>query len=60
MTITLNLIDIFSQQRNRSYTYGTNFRLESYSETNTRNFRLSVGYNFTKVAKKRISLPAKK
>jgi len=61
MTVTLNLIDIFSQQRNRSFTYGTNFRLESYSETNTRNFRLSIGYNFTRVAKKKpIRLPVKK
>jgi outer membrane receptor protein involved in Fe transport len=61
LTVTFNLIDIFSQQRNRSFTYGTNFNLESYSETNTRNFRLSVGYNFTKVAKKKsIILPVKK
>jgi outer membrane receptor protein involved in Fe transport len=61
LTITFNLIDIFSQQRNRNFTYGTNFNVESFSETRTRNFRLTVGYNFTKVAKKKpINLPVKK
>jgi hypothetical protein len=61
LTITFNLIDIFSQQRNRSFTYGTNFNVESFSQTRTRNFRLSVGYNFTKIAKKKpVNLPTKK
>lgn len=61
LTVTLNLIDIFSQQRNRSFTYGTNFNLESFSSTNTRNYRLTVGYNFTKVAKKKpVKTPIKK
>ncbi|MDP4262018.1 MAG: outer membrane beta-barrel protein [Bacteroidota bacterium] len=60
-TVTLNLIDVFSPQRNRSFTYGTNFNLESYSTTNTRNFRLSLGYNFTKTPKKKpINLPIMK
>lgn len=52
LVITINAIDPFVQQRNRSYTYGTNFNLESFSTTNTRNYRLSVAYNFTKAAKK--------
>ena len=38
----LNIIDPFRNQENRNYTYGTNFNLESYSNTQTRNFRLSV------------------
>jgi Outer membrane protein beta-barrel family/CarboxypepD_reg-like domain len=60
-TVTLNFIDPFSQQRNRNFTYGTNFNVESYSATNTRNFRLSLGYNFTKVLKKKsVGLPLKK
>ncbi len=60
-TVTLNLIDVFSQQRTRNFTYGTNFNLESYSTTNTRNFRLSLGYNFTKATKKKpVVLPLKK
>ncbi|MBC7875097.1 MAG: TonB-dependent receptor [Ferruginibacter sp.] len=51
LTVTANIIDPFVQQ-NTSYTYGTNFNLQSFSTAQTRNFRLSVGYNFTKVAKK--------
>ena len=52
LVITINAIDPFVQQRNRSYTYGTNFNLESFSTTLTRNYRLSVAYNFTKAPKK--------
>jgi outer membrane receptor protein involved in Fe transport len=48
VTTTLNLIDIFSPQRNRTFTYGPNFDLESHSSTNTRNVRLTIGYNFMK------------
>jgi Outer membrane protein beta-barrel family len=55
LTITVNIIDPFVQE-NRNYTYGTNFFLRSYSTAQTRNFRLSVGYNFTKVAKKPVVL----
>jgi len=59
VTVTLNLIDIFSQQRNRNFTYGTNFYLESFNSTSTRNYRLTVGYNFTRVAKKKAVVPKK-
>ena len=52
LTVTVNVIDPFVQQRNHNYTYGPNFALQSYSETNTRNFRLSLGYNLTKPVKK--------
>ena len=48
VTVALNIIDPFRQQRNLSYTYGTNFNLESYSSTNTRNFRIAVSYNLIK------------
>ncbi len=51
ITVTINIIDPFVQ-KNQSYTYGTNFNLQSYSTAQTRNFRLSLGYNFTKVPKK--------
>ena len=53
LTIAVNIIDPFVQE-SRNYTYGTNFSLQSFSTAQTRNFRLSVGYNFTKVAKKPI------
>ncbi len=51
LTATLNVIDPFVQ-RNRSFTYGTNFNLQSFSTAQTRNFRLSLGYNFIKAPKK--------
>ena len=50
-TVTFNIIDPFVQE-NRNVTYGKSFTLRSYSTAQTRNFRLSLGYNFTKVAKK--------
>ncbi len=52
MTLTLNLIDPFVQQRNHSFTYGPAFALESYTSTQTRNYRLSLGWSFIKTAKK--------
>lgn len=52
LTITANIIDPFIQE-NRNYTYGTNFNLQSFSTAQTRNFRLSMGYNFTKTLKKK-------
>jgi outer membrane receptor protein involved in Fe transport len=52
LTLTLNLIDPFTQQQNRSFTYGNNFTLENYSTTQTGNYRLSVGYSFSKSVRK--------
>ncbi len=49
--VTLNFIDPFRQQRNTNYTYGSNFNLESYSTTNTRNYRIVLSYVFKKKAK---------
>jgi len=40
--ITVNIIDPIQQQENRTYTYGTNFNHESYSFTQTRNYRLTL------------------
>lgn len=51
LTITANIIDPFLQE-NRTFTYGPNFNLQSFSTAQTRNFRLSLGYNFTRAAKK--------
>lgn len=52
LTVTLNSIDPFVQQQNRNFTYGTNFTVESFSTTRTRNYRISVAYNFNKTPKK--------
>ncbi len=56
MTITLNAIDPFVQQRNRVFTYGTNFKLESFNTTNTKNYKLSLAYNLVKTTKKKTTL----
>lgn len=50
--LTFNVIDPFAQQQNRTYTTGTNFYLENFNTTQTRNFRLTVGYNFSRAQKK--------
>ncbi len=59
LTVTANIIDPFVQQ-SRNFTYGPNFILQSFSTAQTRNFRLSLGYNFTNQPKKKPVLPAKK
>ena len=51
--VTLNVIDPFVQQQNRTFTYGTNFNLENYNSTQTRNFRLTLGYNLSRSPKKK-------
>jgi hypothetical protein len=50
---TLNIIDPFAQQQNRSFTYGTSFTQENYSSAQTRSYRLSIGYVLSKSQKKR-------
>ncbi len=50
--VTLNFIDPFRQQQNKNFTYGSNFSLESFSTTNTRNYRIVLSYVFSKKAKK--------
>jgi ferric enterobactin receptor len=50
---TINFIDPFTPQKNRSFTYAPNFNLETYSSTQTRNIRLTVAYNFNNTPKKK-------
>jgi hypothetical protein len=51
LIITLNFIDPFRNQQTNSFTYGTNFELRSCSSTHTKNFRLTLGYNFVRANK---------
>jgi hypothetical protein len=51
--VTLNFIDPFRNQVTNSYTYGTNFEVKSSSTTQTKNYRVTLAYNFTKAAKKK-------
>ncbi|MDQ6756289.1 MAG: TonB-dependent receptor, partial [Bacteroidota bacterium] len=52
LIVSFNVIDPFGQLQNRTFTYGTNFTLESFNSTQTRNFRFGVGYIFSKTPKK--------
>ena len=55
--VTVNVIDPFVQQQNRTFTYGTNFNLENFNYTQTRNFRLTLGYNLSRSPKKKATAP---
>jgi len=47
--VTLNITDPFVQQQSLSTTYGNGFNQESYSSTQTRNFRLTLSYDLNHV-----------
>jgi len=49
LIVGLSAIDPFGLQVYNGFTYGTNFNIESHSESNTQNFRLSVSYQLSKV-----------
>lgn len=51
--VTLNFIDPFRNQLTHSYTYGQNFELKSFTTTQTKNFRLTLAYNFKNLVKKK-------
>lgn len=51
MIVSISMIDPFRQQQNKFFTYASNFNLESYSTTKTKNFRIAVSYLFSKKAK---------
>lgn len=53
LVITVNLIDPVVKQEYRSFTVSDGFDQESFSSTNTRNYRLTIGYNFTQLGKKK-------
>ncbi len=49
--VTLSAIDPFINQQNTTYTSGSNFTIQQYSFTQTRNFKLNIAYNFIKKRK---------
>jgi len=53
LIISFNIIDPFTTQQYTTYTYGSNFNIESFSSTNTRNFRLTVSYQLNRVVQKK-------
>lgn len=48
LTVGLLAIDPFAIQRYHNFTYGTNFSIESYSESITRNFRVTLSWQVSK------------
>jgi hypothetical protein len=52
LIVTANVIDPFRNQITNSYTYGKNFEVHSYNSTQTKNYRITIGYSLTKAAKK--------
>ncbi len=49
--VTLNAVDPFTSQQNTTFTYGSNFILQNYSFTQTRNYKINIAYNFIKKIK---------
>ena len=54
LIIGLNIADPIRSQAYYSNTYGANFNIESYSSSNTRNFRLTVAYQLNKLVQKNL------
>jgi len=52
LVVSLSVVDPFRQQQNKYFIYASNFNLESYNTTKTKNFRIAVSYLFNKKAKK--------
>jgi outer membrane receptor protein involved in Fe transport len=53
LTLGFVMVDPFRQQQFRNYIQAPNYNLETYSISNTRNFRITASYNFRKMAKKK-------
>ena len=49
MIVGISAIDPFGSQVYNGFTYGPNFNIENFSESNTRNFRLSVSYQLSTI-----------
>ncbi len=54
LIVSLNVIDPFTIQQYTTYTYGSNFNIESFSSTNSRNFRVTVSYQLNRVVQKKV------
>jgi hypothetical protein len=54
LIVSVNIIDPIAQQQYHTFAYGANFNLESFSSSNTRNYRLAISYQLNKVVSKPI------
>jgi hypothetical protein len=55
LILQLNVIDPFASQKFTTYTYGSNFFLESFRASQTRNFRLTITYQLNRMVQKKVS-----
>jgi outer membrane receptor protein involved in Fe transport len=46
LAVTLNAIDPIFQQKFTSFTFGPNYNIESFNNSRTRNYRITISYNF--------------
>jgi hypothetical protein len=53
LVVGINIADPFRAQQYFSSVYGTNFNIESFSSSNTRNFRLTLSYQLNKLVQKK-------
>jgi len=51
LSISLNIVDPFRRQQNRVFTYGPNYELESFNQSNSRNIKIAFAYTFRKTLK---------
>ena len=58
LSVSLNMVDPFTEQQNTNFIYAPNYNLETYSRSNSRNFRIAAAYTFKKKVKKKV--PVKK
>jgi len=52
LIVSVNIIDPTTQQQFQTFAYGANFNLESFSSSNTRNYRIAISYQLNKVVTK--------
>ncbi|MES2279492.1 MAG: outer membrane beta-barrel family protein [Bacteroidota bacterium] len=60
LKLRIMAVNPFSNSNNITYTDGINFTRESFSSTRTRNFSMTVSYNFTKVGRNTLDKNRKK
>jgi hypothetical protein len=60
LALTVNFIDPFAQQKYHTFTYGSNFILENYNSSKSKNIRFTASYNFSKMAGKKSAKAADK
>jgi ferric enterobactin receptor len=53
--VSFNIIDPFTPQQLSTFTYGSNFNVENYNSTNTKNYRITLTYQLNQVRKGKLN-----